>query len=72
MAVESIPLREVEVRVVRREEEVRWNALLCTHHYLGFRNLCGQCLRHVDVQGDRWLAPLGWRAAAQHCAARDR
>ena len=65
-------MREVEVRVVRREEEARWNALLRTHHYLGFRNFCGRRLRHVAVQGDRWLALLGWHAAALHCAARDR
>ena len=72
MRAEPIPLREVRVRVVGRDEEARWNALLRTHHYLGFRNFCGRRLRHVAVQGDRWLALLGWHAAALHCAVRDR
>ena len=41
-------------------------------HYLGFRNFCGNRLRQVAVLGERWLALLGWHAAALHCAARDR
>ena len=41
-------------------------------HYLGFRNFCGNRLRHVAVLGERWLALVGWHAAALHCAARDR
>ena len=68
----AIPLREVRVRPVRRDEEARWNELVRVHHYLGFRNLCGRRLRHVAVLGERWLALLGWHAAALHCAARDR
>ena len=40
--------------------------------YLGFRKMCGRRLRHVAVQGERWLALLGWHAAALHCAARER
>ena len=41
-------------------------------HYLGFRNFCGKRLRQVAVHGERWLALIGWHAAALHCAARDR
>ena len=72
MADESIPLRAVRVRVVRPDEVPRFNALLREHHYLGFRKFCGRRLRHVAVLGDRWLALLGWHAAALHCAARER
>ena len=72
VADEPIPLRDVRVRVVRPNEEPRFNALLREHHYLGFRKFCGRRLRHVAVLGDRWLALLGWHAAALHCAARDR
>ena len=72
MAEEPIPLREVRVRVVRPDEVPRFNALLREHHYLGFRKFCGRRLRHVAVLGDRWLALLGWHAAALHCAARER
>ena len=41
-------------------------------HYLGFRNFWGHRLRQVAVLGERWLALVGWHAAALHCAARDR
>ena len=54
-----ILLREVRVRPVRPEEELQWNTLLCAHHYLGFRKLCGAQLKEVAVWGDRWLALLG-------------
>ena len=68
----KIPLREVQVRLVRPDEVPRWNALMRAHHYLGFRKMCGRRLRHVAVWRGRWLALLGWHAAALHCAARDR
>ena len=60
------------MRTVRPDEEPQWNALMREHHYLGFRNLCGNRLRQVAVLGARWLALLGWQCAALHCAARDR
>ena len=69
---DDIPLREVRVRTVRPDEEPRWNELMREHHYLGFRNFCGNRLRQVAVLGERWLALIGWHAAALHCAARDR
>ena len=67
-----IPLREVQVRLVRRGEVPRWTELMRRHHYLGFRKMCGRRLHHVAVWRGRWLALLGWHAAALHCAARDR
>lgn len=60
------------MRTVRPDEEQRWNDLMREHHYLGFRNFCGNRLRQVAVHGERWLGLLGWQAAALHCAARDR
>ena len=60
----EIPLREVQVGLVRPDEVPRWNALLREHHYLGFRKMCGRRLRHLAVWRERWLA--------LHCAARDR
>ena len=53
----EIPLREVQVRLVRPDEGPRWNALLRAHHYIGFRKMFGRRLRHVAVWGDRWLCP---------------
>ena len=42
----GIRLREVQVRTVRCEEELLWNAFLRERHYLGCRNFCGgrRCL----------------------------
>ena len=67
-----IPLREVRVRPVRADEVPRWNETLRQQHYLGFRKLCGCQLKQVAVQGQRWLALLGWQAAALHSGPRDR
>ena len=67
-----IPLREVRVRPVRADEVPRWNETLRQQHYLGFRKLCGCQLKQVAVHGQRWLALLGWQAAALHSGPRDR
>ena len=72
MRQDALALREVRVRTVRPDEEPRWNELMRERHYLGFRNFCGKRLRQVAVHGERWLALIGWHAAALHCAARDR
>ena len=72
MAADPIRLSEVRVRLVRPAEVERFNALLREHHYLGFRKMAGRRLRHVAEWRGRWLALLGWHAAALHCAARDR
>ena len=49
MRQDGIPLREVRVRTVRPDEEPRWNDLMREHHYLGFRNFCGNRLRQVSL-----------------------
>ncbi len=72
MRQDALALREVRVRTVRPDEEPRWNELMRERHYLGFRNFCGKRLRQVAVHGERWLALIGWHAAALHCAARER
>ena len=68
----GIRLRAVRVRPVRREEVQRWNALVRERHYLGFTKFCGPQLKHVAVLGERWLALVGWQAAALHCDPRER
>ena len=43
------------------------------HHYLGFRGMIGNSLRHVAERSDSvWVALLGWRAGAHKLAARDK
>lgn len=64
-------LGRVSVRPIRPEERERWDALVDEHHYLGLRSLFGKTLRYVAVADERWLALLGWQAAALKCAARD-
>lgn len=60
----AIPLREVQVRTVRPDEEQRWNELMRQHHYLGFRKLCGSRLRlFLVVNQSRFLL---LSAAGQH------
>ena len=61
----------VELRPVRVAERELWDRLMRYHHYLGFHSLIGQSLRYVAVHKDRWLALLGWGAAAHKCKVRD-
>ena len=60
------------MRRVRTDEVERWNALAREHHYLVFKQFCGNQLRHVAVQGEHWLVLVGCQAAALHCGVRDR
>jgi len=64
-------LQRLEVRPIRPEERAEWDALVEQHHYLGLRSLFGKTLRYVAVLEQRWLALLGWQAAALKCAPRD-
>lgn len=64
-------VRRVEVRLVTASERSLWNSLMKRYHYLGFHSLIGQSLRYVATHEDRWLALLGWGAAALKCKARD-
>ena len=69
---EGIELCEVSVRPVRdAEERRRWDALVSEFHYLPYKGLFGQCLRHVAVRGETWVALVGWTAGAFKVAARD-
>ena len=64
-------LHRVCVRPIRSEERARWDALVDQYHYRGLRSLFGKTLRYVAVADERWLALLGWQAAALKCGARD-
>ena len=65
-------LQELRVRLITPAEKAQWNKLVRQHHYLKNARLVGEQLRYVvtDAQG-RWLALLGWSAAAMHLKARD-
>lgn len=67
----SIPLSEVIVRLVTNQEIARWQSLMNQHHYLGFRGFVGERVYQVAEWQGRWLALIGWTAAAYRCRARD-
>lgn len=65
-------VRRVRVRLIAAHERTQWDALMRTHHYLGFEGFIGPSLRYVAEWEGGWLALLGWQAAALKCRCRDR
>lgn len=53
-------------------EACLYKGLVDTHHYLGYRPEIGHFLRYVAYHADVPIATLGWAAAAQKVASRDR
>lgn len=70
---EQALLDQLRVQRITGREQRRWNHLVRRHHYLKSADLVGEQLRYAvtDRQG-RWVALLGWSAAAWHLKARDR
>ena len=69
---ETVPVvREVMVRLIRPEERLCWDALMDTHHYLGFKQFAGRGLRYVAEWNGEWLALLGWQTGVFQCRPRD-
>ena len=68
---EAAVLDPITVRLVRSEEQARWDQLVSEHHYLKNANLVGERLCYVVEYQGQWLALLGWAAAAYHLRARD-
>ena len=66
-------LSQVVVRPVHdAAERAHWDRLMDERHYLGFRGMFGDGLRHVAVGPDgRWLALVGWCAGSFKVGARD-
>ena len=65
-------LKDLIVRPINVEEENDWDTLMAKHHYLGFRCLSGRRLKYVALLKGRWVALIGWGAAALKCSPRDR
>lgn len=59
------------VRPIERDERAEWDRLMRAHHYLGLRWLVGRTMRYVAICEGKWLALIGWQAAAYKCEARD-
>jgi len=66
-----VNLREVILHPVAPDEEVRFQALMDAHHYLGALPKIGHTLWYVASWHGQWLALLSFSAAAWKCAARD-
>jgi Domain of unknown function (DUF4338)/DDE_Tnp_1-associated len=65
-------LREIEVRLVGREEQPQFQQLMQTHHYLGALPKIGETLWYVASYREEWVALLTFSAAALKIAPRDR
>ena len=68
---EAAVLEQIVVRLIEPPEQERWNQLISRHHYLKNAHLVGERLCYVVEYQGRWLALLGWSAAAYHIRARD-
>ena len=64
-------LQRVCVRLITDDERGRFDALMRTEHYLHSADMVGEQLRYVAECDGRWLALLGWCAAARHLRPRD-
>lgn len=65
-------LSSLYVRPVLAMEKERWDALMREHHYLSFGWMVGESLRHVALLEGKWVALLGWGAAALSGPLRNR
>ena len=55
-----------------RELDRQWKKLVATHHYLGYRPLCGAQVRYLMVCEHGYVGALGFSAAALYLKARER
>lgn len=68
-------LRKLELVLVNskdRERDLQWKKLVATHHYVGYRPLCGAQLRYLIRCEHGYVGALGFSAAALYLKARDR
>jgi hypothetical protein len=61
---EDLVLREVVVRPLQRGELAPWQEAMARFHYLGDGRIVGETLRYVAESAGRWVALVGWGAAA--------
>lgn len=69
---EGFSLKEVQVRLARPQERVKWDQQVHRHHYLGFKRFAGRGLRYIVQWRKKWLALAGWQSGAFKCRHRDR
>lgn len=65
-------LDELEIHLlVEPTQQARWNRLVKERHYLRSASLVGEQCRYAVSYRGRWVALLGWSAAAWHLGPRD-
>lgn len=64
-------LARVTVRLIDSSEKAAWDALITERHYLKNANMVGRQLRYVAELDGKWVALLGWSAAAYHLRGRE-
>jgi hypothetical protein len=62
----------VTVRLIKPDEQERFDQLIETQHYLHSATWVGERLVYVAEYGGEWMALLAWTTAAYHVKARDR
>ena len=65
-------LKLVLVSAKNRELDLQWKKLVATHHYLGYRPLCGAQLRYLISCEHGYVGALAFSAAALYLKARER
>ncbi|MCY4153653.1 MAG: DUF4338 domain-containing protein [Aestuariivita sp.] len=60
------------MRLIKPTERPCFDALMNTHHYLGFPQLAGRGLRYVATVDGQWLGLATWQNGAVKCRSRDR
>lgn len=64
-------LEQILVRPVKKNEEIKYQQLMETHHYLGAIPKIGENIWYVGTFEAQWIALISFSAAALKCAARD-
>ena len=70
-AAEAAVVDQILVRLARPEEEAEWDRLMIANHYLKSAQMVGEQLRYIAEYQGRWMALLGWSAAAYHLKGRE-
>lgn len=64
-------LEGLQVRLVHKDEQPRYEQFIEEQHYLKSVPLVGEQLRYVAEYNGEWLALLSWNAGSYHLADRD-
>lgn len=59
------------VRVDKSDEELVWDELVRSYHYLGYQKMIGQRIKYLVKAGSRIVAAISYNRPAQRVAARD-